>query len=47
MTTFTESVVEQAAINWFGSLGYGVLFGPKIAPGEPDAERTSDAQVVL
>lgn len=46
-TAFSESVVEQAALDWFGSLGYRVLFGPAIAPGEADAERTNDDQVVL
>jgi type I restriction enzyme R subunit len=35
----SESVVEQAALAWFESLGYAVLEGPKIAAGEPDAER--------
>ncbi|MBN1655090.1 MAG: type I restriction endonuclease subunit R [Deltaproteobacteria bacterium] len=47
MTAFSESTVEQAALDWFESLGHGVLFGPKIAPGEPEAERESDEQVVL
>ena len=36
---FTESVVEQAALDWFRALGYQVVFGPSIAPGEPAAER--------
>ena len=35
----TESVVEQAALAWFESLGYQVLSGPTIAPGELFAER--------
>jgi len=44
---FTESVVEEAALEWFGALGYQIVFGPTIAPGEPAAERTSYEQVLL
>jgi len=36
---FTESVVEQAALAWLESLGYGVVHGPDIAAGTPAAER--------
>jgi len=46
-TAFTESDVEVAALEWFSSLGYTVLYGPDIAPGEPAAERESYDQVVL
>ena len=45
--SFTESVVEQAALAWLESLGYAVLAGPEIAPGEPGAEREDYRQVVL
>jgi type I restriction enzyme R subunit len=45
--SFTESVVEEAALEWFGALGYQVVFGPTIAPGEPAAERTTYEQVLL
>jgi type I restriction enzyme R subunit len=34
-----EAELEQAALEWFGSLGYTILHGPEIAPGEPAAER--------
>jgi len=44
---FTESVVEEAALAWFDGLGYSVLHGPDIAPGEPFAERDDYGQVVL
>jgi type I restriction enzyme R subunit len=44
---FTESVVEEAALEWFGALGYAVTGGPSIAPGEPSAERSSYADVTL
>src|SRR5438093_1410691 len=43
----TESVVEDAALAWFGGMGYAVLHGPDIAPGEPNAERQTYAEVVL
>jgi type I restriction enzyme R subunit len=39
---FTESIVEDAALAWLGTLRYAVLHGPAIATGEPGAER-SDA----
>jgi type I restriction enzyme R subunit len=45
--TFTESVVEQAALAWLESLGWRVTHGLDIAPGEPGAERADYAQVVL
>ena len=44
---FTESVVEDAALEWFTELGYAALPGPTIAPGEPAAERTSFDQPCL
>ncbi len=37
--TFTESVVEEATLDWLAALGYTVLHGPDIAAGEPVAER--------
>jgi type I restriction enzyme R subunit len=39
MTTFTEFVVEDAALAWLEGLGYSVLHGPDIAPREPTTER--------
>ena len=47
MTTFYESDVEQAAIEWLASLGWETAYGPDIAPGTPAAERDNYAQVVL
>ena len=35
----TESAVEQAALTWFGELGYKILRGHDIAPGELFAGR--------
>ena len=40
MTSFTESVVEDAALAWLEALGYAVLHGPDIAAGMPGAERS-------
>ncbi len=40
MSNFTESVVEDAALEWLEGLGYAVLHGPEIAVREPGAERT-------
>ena len=34
MSTFSESVVEDAALSWFGELGYDILHRPHMAPGE-------------
>ena len=47
VASFTESTVEDAALEWFEALGYSLAFGPDIAPGEPAAERASYAQVLL
>jgi type I restriction enzyme R subunit len=47
MTPFSESVVEDAALEWFEALDYAVLAGPTIAPGEPAAERAGYDRVVL
>jgi type I restriction enzyme R subunit len=43
----TESVVEQAALAWLESVGWSVVRGVEIAPGEPGAERDDYGQVVL
>lgn len=38
--SFTESVVEDAALAWLEGLGYQALHGPNIAAGELAAGRT-------
>jgi type I restriction enzyme R subunit len=43
----TESVVEDASLEWFGNLGYAVGHGAHLALGEPGAERDSFSEVVL
>ena len=40
MGAFTESVVEEAALDWVRGLGYGVLHGPDLAFGTPGSERS-------
>ena len=44
---FNESTVEDAALSWFDGLGYTVLHGPSIAPGEPLSERDFFHDVTL
>ena len=45
--SLNESLVEDAALEWFGGLGYAVGHGPHLAPSEPAAERDSFGEVVL
>ena len=45
--SLNESIVEDAALEWFGELGYAVGHGPHLAPGEPAAERDSFGEVAL
>jgi type I restriction enzyme, R subunit len=44
---FTESTVEEAALELFSALGYMIVNGPDIAPGELFAERTEYSEVLL
>ncbi len=46
-SNFTESIVEDATLEWLAELGYTILHGPEIAPGEPFAEREDYGQVIL
>ena len=47
MSNFTESEVEDVALSYFEELGYTILHGPDIAPGEPNAERNTPGDVIL
>ncbi len=44
---FTESEVEEVALDLLAALGYPIAHGPEIAPGEAAAEREAYSQVVL
>jgi type I restriction enzyme R subunit len=46
-SNITESIIEQAALEWFKELKYSILNGPDIAPGELLAERSSYSDVIL
>src|SRR5690349_2415959 len=45
--SLNESILEDATLEWFGELGYGIGHGPHIAPGESATERGSFNEVVL
>jgi type I restriction enzyme R subunit len=45
--SLNESIVEDAAFEWFGELSYAFGHGPHLAPGEPAAERDTFSEVVL
>jgi len=48
VTSFiAESAVEEVCLDYFASLGWSVLYGPEIAPGEPKTERDSYRDVLL
>jgi type I restriction enzyme R subunit len=45
--SLNESIIEEAALEWFGELGYVLGHGPQMAPGEVAAERDTFGDVVL
>ena len=47
MLGISESVIEDATLAWLEELGFSIVHGPVIAPGEPAAERGDYGQVVL
>ncbi len=47
MVKFTESVVEEAALEWLSCCGWEVAHGPDIAPSSDDSERSNYSSVVL
>ena len=47
MSGVSESIVEDAALDWLESLGWNVAHGPDIAPDTLAAERADYGQVVL
>ena len=46
-TRLDETLVEQAALDWFKELGYEYVHGPSIAPDGDAPERADYGQVVL
>lgn len=46
-SAFTESTVEEAALQWLKEVGWSIAYGAEIAPGEPFTERDDYSQVVL
>lgn len=44
---FTEFVVEEAAQAWLATLGYSIVHGSEIAPGELAVERKDSGQAFL
>lgn len=47
MSGFTESVVEEAALDWLVEAGWQRAHGPDIAPDTPAAERADFSEVIL
>ena len=43
----SESTVEAVALDWLGTLGWTVLYGPDTTPATPTAERAEYDEVVL
>lgn len=46
-SAFSELTVEQAALAWLESAGWGVAQAPEFAPDTPAAERADYGEVVL
>jgi len=47
LSSFSESVVEDASLSWLEGLGWQIAHGPEIAPGEAGAERSDYREVLL
>ena len=47
MTQFAETVVEEAALEWLRDIGYSVIAGQDIVPGESGSLRATYGDVVL
>src|SRR5258707_7400545 len=44
--TFTESTIEETALDWLKDLGYSIVYGGDIAPDEPAAELENYGEVI-
>lgn len=47
MHNFTESIIDQATIDWLGSLGYAYAFGLDLAFDRPVTESESYEDIIL
>src|SRR5258706_12755340 len=47
MAHFTESTIEETALEWLRDLGYSIVYGGDIAPEEEQAERENYGEVIL
>ena len=47
MSHFTESTIEETALDWLKDIGYTIVYGGDIAPEEPAAERENYQDVLL
>lgn len=47
MAKINESVVEDAALEWFEEIGYTAIHGPDLAPETPGQERESYSDIML
>jgi len=47
VNAFSESIIEQATLDWLKAIGWEAVFGPDIAPDMLAAERENYEQVVL
>lgn len=44
---FTESVVEEASLQWLSGLRHAIVPGAQIAPGAPNSERSDHSRIAL
>jgi type I restriction enzyme R subunit len=47
LTSFSESVVEDAALSWLGAIGWQITRGADVAPDTAGAERAHYGEVIL
>lgn len=45
--SLNEFTAEDAALKYFGELGYLALHMPRLAPGEPEVERDSYGRLMV
>ncbi len=45
MSRFTESIVEEATLEWLEGLGYTPIHASEVAPDSPNSERQTYAEI--